>query len=94
MEWILFTIGLLVGSILGMIIVGIVSSGKMSDLDSEIISLRIQRNLLKDELLKQKPKRRYKKKPFKRNIKNKMDYVGFIGLVLYCILVYIIVDRL
>ena len=47
MEWILFTIGLLVGSILGMIIVGIVSSGKMSDLDSEIISLRIQRNLLK-----------------------------------------------
>ena len=51
MEWILFTIGLLVGGILGMMIVGIVSSGKMSDLDSEIISLRIQRNLLKDELL-------------------------------------------
>ena len=69
MEWILFTIGLLVGSILGMIIVGIVSSWKMSDLDSEIISLRIQRNLLKDELLKQKPKRRYKKKPFKKKYK-------------------------
>tara|TARA_R100000995_G_scaffold76687_1_gene46420 strand:+ start:1187 stop:1399 length:213 start_codon:yes stop_codon:yes gene_type:complete len=69
MEWILFTIGLLVGSILGMIIVGIASSGKMSDLDSEIISLRIQRNLLKDELLKQKPKRRYKKKPFKKKYK-------------------------
>ena len=69
MEWILFTIGLLVGAILGMMIVGIVSSGKMSDLDSEIISLRIQRNLLKDELLKQKPKRRYKKKPFKKKYK-------------------------
>ena len=69
MEWILFTIGLLVGGILGMIIVGIVSSGKMSDLDSEIISLRIQRNLLKDELLKQKPRRRYKKKPFKKKYK-------------------------
>jgi uncharacterized membrane-anchored protein YhcB (DUF1043 family) len=69
MEWILFTIGLLVGGILGMMIVGIVSSGKMSDLDSEIISLRIQRNLLKDELLKQKPKRRYKKKPFKKKYK-------------------------
>ena len=69
MEWILFTIGLLVGSILGMIIVGIVSSGKMSDLDNEVISLRIQRNLLKDELLKQKPKRRYKKKPFKKKYK-------------------------
>jgi len=69
MEWILFTIGLLVGSILGMMIIGIVSSGKMSDLDSEIISLRIQRNLLKDELLKQKPKKRYKKKPFKKKYK-------------------------
>ena len=32
--------------------------------------------------------------PIGRNIKNKMDYVGFIGLVLYCIFVYIIVDRL
>jgi hypothetical protein len=69
MEWILFTIGLLVGGILGMMIVGIVSSGKMSDLDSEIISLRIQRNLLKEELLKQKPKRKYKKKPFKKKYK-------------------------
>ena len=69
MEWILFTIGLLVGGILGMMIVGIVSSGKMSDLDSEIISLRIQRNLLKEELLKQKPKRKYKKNPFKKKYK-------------------------
>jgi hypothetical protein len=69
MEWILFTIGLLIGSILGMMVIGIVSSGKMSDLDNEIISLRIQRNLLKDELLKQKPKKRYKKKPFKKKYK-------------------------
>ena len=65
MEWILFTIGLLVGGILGMMIVGIVSSGKMSDLDNEIISLRIQRNLLKDELLKQKPRKPYKKRKYK-----------------------------
>jgi hypothetical protein len=71
MEWILFTIGLLVGGILGMMIVGIVSSGKMSDLDSEIISLRIQRNLLKDELLKQKPKRPYKKRNYKPRKKHK-----------------------
>jgi len=69
MEWILFTIGLLIGGIIGMMIIGIVSSGKHSDLDSEIISLRIQRNLLKDELLKQKPKKRYKKKPFKKKYK-------------------------
>ena len=38
MEWILFTIGLLIGSILGMMVIGIVSSGKMSDLDNEIIT--------------------------------------------------------
>ena len=69
MEWILFTIGLLLGGIGGSLGVAIVSSGKMSDLDNEIISLRIQRNLLKDELLKQKPKRRYKKKPFKKKYK-------------------------
>ena len=62
MEWILFTIGLLIGSIGGSLGVAIISSGKHSDLDSEIISLRIQRNLLKDELLKKK--RPYKKKKY------------------------------
>ena len=69
MEWILFTIGLLIGSIGGSLAVAIVSSGKMSDLESEIISLRLQRKMLKEELLKQKPKRRYKKKPFKKKYK-------------------------
>ncbi len=62
MEWILFTIGLLIGSIGGSLGVAIISSGKHSDLDNEIISLRIQRNLLKDELLKKK--RPYKKKKY------------------------------
>ena len=69
MEWILFTIGLLIGSIGGSLAVAIVSSGKMRDLDNEVISLRIQRKMLKDELLKQKPKKRYKKKPFKKKYK-------------------------
>ena len=64
MEWILFTIGLLIGGILGMIIVGIVSSGKHSDLESEIISLRLQRKMLKDELLKQRPRKPYKKRKY------------------------------
>ena len=71
MEWILFTIGLLIGGIIGMMIIGIVSSGKHSDLDSEIISLRLQRNLLKEELLKQKPKRNYKKRNYKPRKKHK-----------------------
>ena len=73
MEWILFTIGLLIGSTLGMMIIGIVSSGKMSDLDNEIISLRIQRNLLKDELLKQKPKKDTRKNLLRKNIKSKNE---------------------
>ena len=69
MEWILFTIGLLIGSIGGSLAVAIVSSGRYSDLESEIISLRLQRKMLKEELLKQKPKRRYKKKPYKKKYK-------------------------
>ena len=71
MEWILFTIGLLIGGIIGMMIIGIVSSGKHSDLDSEIISLRLQRKMLKEELLKQKPKRPYKKRNYKPRKKYK-----------------------
>jgi len=71
MEWILFTIGLLIGGIIGMMIIGIVSSGKHSDLDSEIISLRLQRKMLKEELLKQKPKRKYKKRNYKPRKKYK-----------------------
>ena len=39
MEWILFTIGLLIGGIIGMMIIGIVSSGKHSDLDSMRLEL-------------------------------------------------------
>lgn len=41
------------------------ASGKHSDLDNEIISLRLQRKMLKDELLKNK------KKPYKRKYYNK-----------------------
>jgi hemerythrin superfamily protein len=62
MEWILFTIGLLLGLLGGVVGVSLTSMSKISDLDSEIISLRTQRNLLKDELLKKK--RPYKKKKY------------------------------
>ena len=51
MEWILFTIGILLGVTLGVIIMSLVVAGRYSDLDNEVISLRIQRNLLKEELL-------------------------------------------
>ena len=71
MEWILFTIGILLGATLGVIIMSLVVSGRYSDLDNEVISLRIQRNLLKDELLKQKPKRKYKKRNYKPRKKHK-----------------------
>ena len=69
MEWILFTIGLLLGSIGSVVMLSIVTAGKMSDLDSEILSLRIQRNLLKDELLKKR--KPYKKKKYYNNKKKK-----------------------
>ena len=59
MEWILFTIGLLLGSIGSVVAISIVTVGKMSDLDSEIISLRMQRSLLKEQLVK-------RKRPYKR----------------------------
>ena len=59
MEWILFTIGLLLGTTIGVVAMSIISSGAYSSLDNEIISLRLQRKMLKDELLK-------KKKPYKK----------------------------
>ena len=62
MEWILFTIGLLLGAIMGIITMSIISSGAHSNLDNEIISLRLQRKMLKDELLKKK--RPYKKRKY------------------------------
>jgi uncharacterized membrane-anchored protein YhcB (DUF1043 family) len=65
MEWILFIIGLLLGVTMGTLAMSMVASGKYSDLDNEIISLRLQRKMLKDELLK-------KKKPYtKRKYYNK-----------------------
>ena len=59
MEWILFIIGLLLGSIGSILMISIITAGKMSGLDSEIISLRMQRSLLKEQLVK-------RKRPYKR----------------------------
>ena len=62
MEWILFVIGFFLGSIGAIVMISIVTAGKMSDLDSEILSLRIQRKLLKEQLVKKR--RPYKKRKY------------------------------
>ena len=62
-EWILFTIGIFIGSIVGVMSIALVSAGKTADLYREIQDLRIQRKLLKEELLKKFPN---KPRPRKR----------------------------
>mgnify|MGYP003153478568 CR=1 FL=1 len=72
-EGILFTIGLLIGSVGGIMTIALLTAGKTEDLYNEIQDLRIQRKLLKEELLRKKvskPKpRKYRKK--KRNVGSK-----------------------
>ena len=60
-DWLLFVIGLILGNMIGMALSTIVTSGKISDLHSEIGDLRVQRKLLKNEI--QKITRRAKPKP-------------------------------
>ena len=60
-DWLLFTIGLILGNMIGMALSAILTSGKISDLYSEIGDLRVQRKLLKEEI--QKIMRRGKPKP-------------------------------
>ena len=71
-EWVLFTIGILIGGMVGVMSIALLSAGKTADLYSEIQDLRTQRKLLKEELLKKKvskPKpRKYRKK---RNVRPK-----------------------
>jgi uncharacterized membrane-anchored protein YhcB (DUF1043 family) len=63
-DWLLFSIGLIIGSMIGMVLSAILTSGKISDLYSEIGDLRVQRKLLKEEI--QKIMRRAKPKPRKQ----------------------------
>jgi uncharacterized membrane-anchored protein YhcB (DUF1043 family) len=63
-DWLLFSIGLIIGSMIGMVLSAILTSGKISDLYSEIGDLRVQRKLLKEEI--QKIMRRTKPKPRKQ----------------------------
>jgi gas vesicle protein len=72
-EWVLFTIGILIGGIVGVMSIALITAGKTTDLYNEIQDLRTQRKLLKEELLKKKfskPKpRKYRKK--NRNVRPK-----------------------
>ena len=60
-----FTIGFFIGGMLGVMGMAILVSGKTEDLYREIQDLRIQRKLLKEELVKKQTKptpRKYRKK--------------------------------
>ena len=63
-DWLLFVIGLILGNMIGMALSAILTSGKVSDLYSEIGDLRVQRKLLKEEI--QKIMRRAKPRPRKQ----------------------------
>ena len=54
-EWILFTIGIFIGGMLGVMTMALVSANRFSNMNSEIQDLRTQRILLKEELLRRKP---------------------------------------
>ena len=63
-EWILFTTGILIGGMLGFMSMALITAGKTEDLYREIQDLRVQRKLLRDELVKKQTKptpRKYRK---------------------------------
>ena len=64
----IFIIGLSIGALLGVVTISMFVSVRITDLQAEIRDLRVQRNLLKEELEKPqgKPtprKKRYRKQP-------------------------------
>ena len=68
-EGVLFTIGLLIGSVGGVMTMALLSVRKTSDLYLEIQDLRTQRKLLKDELLKRVSRKPTPRKQ-RRNVKS------------------------
>jgi len=64
-DWILFTIGIFIGSIAGVIQMILLSHRRFNDMTYEIMELRTQRKLLRDELVKKQTKptpRKFRKK--------------------------------
>ena len=65
-EWLLFIIGLSIGSLIGVVSISLFTSTRITDLQSEVYDLRVQRQLLREEI----DKPRGKPKPRKRRKKN------------------------
>tara|TARA_B100000902_G_scaffold380566_1_gene416121 strand:- start:684 stop:902 length:219 start_codon:yes stop_codon:yes gene_type:complete len=64
----IFIIGLSIGALLGVVTISMFVSVRITDLQAEIRDLRVQRNLLKEELEKPQGKptprrKRYRKQP-------------------------------
>ena len=67
----IFVIGLSIGALVGAFTISLFVSGKITDLQSEVYDLRVQRKLLKEELEKPKGKptprkKRYRKQPVRK----------------------------
>ena len=67
-DWLLFVIGLFVGSTLGVLLTSLMSASKTEDFHMEIQDLRTQRKLLKEELLKKQPSKLKPRKYRKKNV--------------------------
>ena len=61
-----FIIGLSIGALIGVVSISLFVSTKITDLQSEIFDLRIQRKLLKEELQKPRSKPNPRKKRYRR----------------------------
>ena len=68
-EYILFSIGILIGSLGGVMLTALLSASKFGDLNSEILDLRHTRKLLKEEIIRLS--QRSKPKPRKPRPKRK-----------------------
>ena len=51
-EWLLFIIGVSIGSLFGVVSISLFISTRITDLQTEVYDLRVQRKLLKEELEK------------------------------------------
>ena len=70
-EWLIFTIGISIGTLVGVVSISLFVSTRITDLQSEVYDLRVQRKLLKEELEKPqgKPtprKKRYRRQPVRK----------------------------